>query len=106
MLTQSTAIRTALAATAMALTCAVSGCAGTDAKKKGLTAEQVYDQAQKDLRSSDFANAVRLYEQLESRYPFSNASRQGQLDLMYAYYRNDEPESAEDQADQFIRENP
>src|SRR5690606_19496743 len=28
------------------------------------------------------------------------------LDLMYAYYKNREPEAAIDQADQFIRENP
>jgi hypothetical protein len=38
--------------------------------------------------------------------PTSNPARQGQLDLMYAYYKNREPESAIDQADQFIRENP
>ena len=60
-------------------------------------------------RASDNGNyrdAITYYEQLEARFPFSNPARQGQLDLMYAYYKNREPESAIDQADQFIRENP
>ncbi|HTE39250.1 MAG TPA: outer membrane protein assembly factor BamD, partial [Steroidobacteraceae bacterium] len=59
-----------------------------------------------DMNSGDFSNAVRVFQQLESRYPFANVSRQAQLDLMYAYYMDRQPESAEDEADQFIRENP
>jgi outer membrane protein assembly factor BamD len=82
------------------------GACSTKEKKKSLTADQIYELAKRDLTNSDFNNAVRLYEELESRFPFANVSRQGQLDLMYAYYKNREPESAEDQADQFIRENP
>jgi outer membrane protein assembly factor BamD len=87
---------------------AVTGaCAGSKAKKrKTLSAEKIYEMARKDLNNSDFASAVRIYEELESRFPFANVSRQAQLDLMYAYYKNRAPESAEDEADQFIRENP
>ena len=83
-----------------------SACSTSQEKRRGLTAEQLYDYAKRDLTSSDFGNAIRLYQELESRFPFANVARQGQLDLMYAYYRAREPESAEDQADQFIRENP
>jgi len=93
----------------VALLCAAifaAGCETTTPKKQGLTADEIYELAKKDMSSSDYVNAVKLYEQLESRFPFANAARQGQLDLMYAYYMNHEPESAEDQADQFIRENP
>jgi outer membrane protein assembly factor BamD len=84
----------------------VSACTTSQERRRGLTAEQIYDYAKRDLTSSDFGNAIRLYQELESRFPFANVSRQGQLDLMYAYYRARQPESAEDQADQFIRENP
>jgi outer membrane protein assembly factor BamD len=86
----------------------LAGCNATKPKRQqtNLTADRLYEQASRDLRVGDFTNAIRLFEALESRFPFANASRQAQLDLMYAYYRNDEPESAEDEADQFIRENP
>jgi len=90
----------ALLTVAMSLT----GCSNT--KKNNITPEKLYELAHKDLESGDYGNAVKLYEQLESRFPFSNSARQGQLDLMYVYYKAREPEQAEDQADQFIRENP
>jgi len=98
--------RALLVAVVIAAAALTGACSGNKAKKKGLTAEQIYDLGKKDLSNGDYANAVKSYEQLESRFPFANVSRQGQLDLMYAYYKNRAPESAEDQADQFIRENP
>jgi len=68
--------------------------------------EQLYDRARASLGSGDFGNAVRTYEALEARYPFSEQARQGRLDILYAYYKSGEKESAVDAADQFIRENP
>jgi outer membrane protein assembly factor BamD len=70
------------------------------------SAESIHADARKDLRNYNFDNAVLRLEALEARYPFSEEAKQGQLDLLYAYYRNREAESAIDQADQFIRENP
>jgi outer membrane protein assembly factor BamD len=99
-------LRAALVALLLVTTLFAAGCATSEKKKKGMTADQVYDLAKKDLDNGDYSNAIKLYEQLESRFPFANVSRQGHLDLMYAYYKNREPESAEDQAEQFIRENP
>jgi outer membrane protein assembly factor BamD len=83
----------------------LSGC-GSAAKKANVTPEKLYEEARSDMDNGDYGNAVRGYELLESRFPFSNSARQGQLDLMYSYFKAREPESAEDQADQFIRENP
>ncbi len=68
--------------------------------------EFIYQEAKKALTNGDFKAAVARYELLESRYPFSDSSKQAQLDLMYAYYKDRQTESAVDQADQFIRENP
>jgi outer membrane protein assembly factor BamD len=68
--------------------------------------EVVYQRARSSLDSQDYNNAVRLYEALNSRYPFSAAARQSRLDVIYAYYRGRETESAIDAAEQFIRENP
>jgi outer membrane protein assembly factor BamD len=68
--------------------------------------EAIYTRAHKELGDSNYEQAIKLYEALEARYPFSDAARQARLDLMYAYYKNRETESAVDAADQFIRENP
>jgi outer membrane protein assembly factor BamD len=99
-------VRTLLVCLLVAATALTGACSGTKAKKKARSPEKIYEAAKKDLGNSDYANAIKEYEELESRFPFASVSRQGQLDLMYAYYKNREPESAEDQADQFIRENP
>ena len=70
------------------------------------TADALYDKAQQDLRTRDFSFAIKNLELLEARFPFSNATRQAQLDMLYAYYENGDRENVIDQADQFIRENP
>ena len=68
--------------------------------------EVIYERAQKSLNQQDYNNAIRLYEALNARYPFAAESRQARLDLIYAYYKARESESALDAADTFIRENP
>ena len=83
---------------------AVTGCGRKDNVVQGPDA--LYERAEKSLGNGNYANAIFYLEQLEARYPFSNFSKQAQLDLVYAYYRNVEPESAGDAADQFMRENP
>lgn len=82
-----------------------AGCRSTP-PERFTTPEPLYDLAKKALDKGDYAEAIRNYEMLEARFPFSNVARQGHLDLMYAYYKNDAAESAIDQAEQFIRENP
>jgi outer membrane protein assembly factor BamD len=86
---------------------AVSGCrSNRDRNLARQGPEQLYQQAKRSLRSYDFNAAIKMYEALTARYPFTNESRQARLDLIYAYYRAGESESAIDAADQFIRENP
>lgn len=66
----------------------------------------IYERARQSLNQQDFNNAIRLLEALVARFPFSEESRQARIDLIYAYYRSRETESALDAADTFIRENP
>jgi outer membrane protein assembly factor BamD len=66
----------------------------------------LYERARRSLDNQDFEGAIRVYEALVARFPFAAESRQARLDLIYAYYRGRETESALDQADTFIRENP
>ena len=101
-------IRTVALALAAALVLAgVAGCRSRgDVSAVPGSPESIHADARKDLRNHNFDNAVLRLEALEARYPFSEEAKQGQLDLLYAYYKNREAESAIDQADQFIRENP
>jgi outer membrane protein assembly factor BamD len=84
----------------------LTGCGGNSTREQIGNADRLYEMAKKALDNGNYRDATMYYEQLEARFPFSNPARQAQLDLMYAYYMNREPESAIDQADQFIRENP
>lgn len=68
--------------------------------------EVLYQRASQALRATNYEAAIRVFEALEARFPFSDEARQGKLDLMFAYYKNEEVESTVDAADQFIRENP
>lgn len=86
---------------------ALSGCKGSRERtlqRQG--PEKLYSTAKSQLRSYDFNNAIKTYEALTARFPFTNEARQARLDLIYAYYRAGESESAIDAADTFVRENP
>jgi outer membrane protein assembly factor BamD len=86
---------------------AIAGCKsrGDELDVKG-SPERIHQDAKRDLANGNFPGAIQKLELIESRFPFSEPARQGQIDLIYAYYKNREAESAIDQADQFIRENP
>ena len=85
----------------------VAGCAGNEPDRDArASAAELYKKAQRDLRIGNYGNAIFNFEEVQARYPFSEFARQAQLDLIYAYYKNREPESAVGTADQFIRENP
>ena len=88
------------------LAVAITGCRNRGEGEIKGSPEFIYREAREDLDNSNWQAAVFKYEMLEARFPFSDPAKQGQLDLMYAYYRNHDNESAIDQADQFIRENP
>lgn len=66
----------------------------------------LYKQGHQALLSSDYAQAVELYNALTARYPFTPEGKQARVDIIYAYYKNGERESAKDAAETFIREDP
>jgi outer membrane protein assembly factor BamD len=84
----------------------VAACSSQAKQAEMLQPDKLYEKAQKLMLGGDYRGAVRYYEALEARYPFAEQSRQARLDIIYAYYKARESESAVDAADQFIRENP
>ncbi len=73
---------------------------------KGWSASKFYSEASAALAEGDYETAIKYYEQLEARYPFGRYAMQAQLDVAYAYYRFEEPESALAAADRFIKLHP
>jgi outer membrane protein assembly factor BamD len=98
---------TALAWLALAL--ALGGC-GLFADKtetmKDWTAAQFYAAAKEEFDNSNWEAAVKLYEQLESKYPFGRFAQQAQLETAYAYYKQGETASALAAVDKFIKTHP
>lgn len=72
----------------------------------GWDEKKFHDQAKEALDSKNFQKAVTLYEALEARYPFGDYTPQAQLNVAYAYYKNDDPEAALAAADRFIKTHP
>ncbi|WP_293007330.1 outer membrane protein assembly factor BamD [Nitrosomonas sp.] len=62
-----------------------------------------YSEAREKLDDGSYAAAIKLYETLESRYPYGRIAQQAQLEIAYAHYKNDEPASAIAAADRFIK---
>jgi outer membrane protein assembly factor BamD len=84
----------------------VTGCFWKKKDQEMSSAQEYYEKANKFLWSGDYTTSIQYYETLEARYPFSREAKQGQLDIIYAYFLNREPESVIDAAEQFERENP
>ena len=74
--------------------------------EKTASAEVLYNNAKTSLDKNNFETAVKQLESLQSRYPYGRYAQQAQLDLAYAYYRQNEPESAISAADSFIKQYP
>ncbi|SDR79512.1 Beta-barrel assembly machine subunit BamD [Halopseudomonas xinjiangensis] len=73
---------------------------------ESLSESELYSMAQEDLDARNFGPAIEKLRALESRYPFGRFAEQAQLELIYAYYQNMEPEAARSSADRFIRLHP
>ncbi len=94
-------------ALALCLSCLMlTGCSLFHKKKPEANPKVLYEHAHRELLDYNYKGAIKIYEDLTSRFPFTDEARQARIDLIYAYYRNNESDSATDAADEFIRENP
>lgn len=85
---------------------AMAGCGRRNNTVQDQGPELLYERGYDAMEASNFAGAIQYFNALEARYPFSPETRQAQLDLIYLYYRSQQPEQAIDAAEQFERENP
>lgn len=73
---------------------------------KGWSANKLYTEAKTELGDGNYEKAIKLYEKLESRYPYGRYAQQAQLEIAYAYYKDKDVASAIAAADRFIKLHP
>ena len=83
------------------------GCGGNDEVQSEVqNITDAYETAKTAIARGNYRRGIQIFEAIQARYPFSDLSRQIQLELMYAYYRSGQKEQAVEAADTFMRENP
>lgn len=94
-----------LAAILLGLVVALAGCSREE-RDDTRSAEEIYADAHGSLQGGNYERAVRLYRQLNTRYPFGRHAEQAQLDMAYAFYKARKPDEALSTLDRFIRTYP
>ena len=90
----------------IAILALTAACSSKEVLDENLSEAELYQQAQQDLDNGSYTSAVTKLKALESRYPFGRYAEQSQLELIYANYKNAEPEAARSAAERFIRLHP
>lgn len=95
----------------LAISAGFSGCSvfsqsTASDETEGWSASKIYSTAREAMNEGNYERAIGLYESLEARYPLGRFAQQAQLETAYAYYKYDEPDSALDAIDRFLRMNP
>ena len=72
----------------------------------GWDIQKFRSEAKAALDAGSYEKAVKLYEAIQTRYPFGDTAPQTELDLAYAYYKAGKYEEAVSASDRFIKMNP
>lgn len=72
----------------------------------GWSANKIYGEAKDAMADGAWDKAVRLFEKLESRYPYGQFAQQAQMEIAYAYWKASEPAAAVAACDRFIKLHP
>src|SRR6187455_3626757 len=92
----------ALLAAALVAGCGLLPDAGKD-ETAGWSADRLYRAAHDSLVEGNYTRAVKLFETLESRFPYGRYAQQAMLESAYASYRGGETSTAIQTLDRFIR---
>ena len=73
---------------------------------KGWQANRIYEEGALKMEESNYDEALRYFQILESRFPHGVYATQAQLEIIYAYYKKQDPVSTIAAADRFIKLHP
>ncbi len=86
-----------------------AGCSAlkeNDDPTRNWSAAKLHTEARKELKDGNYDQASKLYEKLQSRYPYGMDSQQAELEQIYVYYKQHDATSATSEADRFIKAHP
>jgi TolA-binding protein len=76
-----------------------AGCANNDEQETVINSlAESYEKAKQAVDRNNYRRGIQIFEAIQSRYPFSDISRQIQLDLIFAYYKAGRPEESDTSA--------
>lgn len=88
---------------ALALTACGGGATPTKDITKNWSVERLYREAKAELDAGNYKRASGHYERLSARFPYGRYAQQAQLELAYAYFKDNEKASALATCDRFIK---
>ena len=72
----------------------------------GWSPNKLYSEAKSSMADGAYDKAIKYFEKLEARFPYGRYAQQAQLEVAYAYFRQQEPASTIAACDRFIRLHP
>ena len=69
----------------------------------GWSAQKLYGEAKDAMSAKTWDKAIKYLEKLEARYPYGRYAQQAQLEVAYAYWKNNERAAAIAAAERFIK---
>src|SRR5437899_6911064 len=73
---------------------------------KAWSASKLYSEARDELAGGNYDKSIQYFEKLESRYPFGTYAQQAQMEVAYAYYRQNDQPQALAATERFIKLHP
>lgn len=87
----------------LSLVFSLQACSLVEKDESEWTVQDFYEHAKEAFDSEQWETAIEYYEKLKAYYPYGKYAEQSYLELAYAYYEYDEPESAARELEEFIR---
>lgn len=73
---------------------------------KNWSVTKLYSEAREEMSSGRYESAIKLFERLESQYPFGTYAAQAQMEIAYAYYKTQDQAQALAAIERFIKLHP
>ncbi|MDO8413424.1 MAG: outer membrane protein assembly factor BamD [Gallionellaceae bacterium] len=70
------------------------------------SATEMYTQGMEHMKNGEYEKAIKSFEALQSHFPYGRYAQQAQLETAYAYFKQDETDSAYSTIDRFIKQYP
>lgn len=101
--------RSVTALAALILSLGLAGCGFFSSKtdpKKDWQAAEYYQAAKEQFDAQNWDAAIKLYDQLEAKFPFGRFAQQAQVEVAYAYYKQGESAQAITALEKFVKLHP